>query len=73
MINSFFLFIKENSASQTDNEVSVFFQESVLVSLDKVVEGGETVGNSGNSLHLQFVSLQCCAAAHLNDEISTHL
>ena len=73
MINSFFLFVEENGPTQTDNEVSIFFQESVLVCLDKVGEGWETVGNSGDSLHLQFVALQGCTAAHLRLTISNDL
>ena len=65
LVNSFLLFVEENRPSQTDNEVRVLFQKSVLVCLDQVVEGWETVGYPGDSLHLQFVSLQCCTTAHL--------
>ena len=65
LINSFFLFVEEDSPTQTDNEVSILFQERVLVCLDQIVEGWETVGYSGNSLHLKFISLQGRTAAHL--------
>ena len=65
MINSFLLFVEENRATQTDNQVGVLFEERVLVSLDQVVEGRETVGYPGDSLHLEFVALQCRTAAHL--------
>ena len=71
LINSFFLFVEEDSPTQTDNEVSVLFQESVLVRLDQVVEGRKTVGYPGDPLNLQFVSLQGCAAAHLKNRSLT--
>ena len=73
LINSFFLFVEENSPTQTDDEVRVLFQESVLVSLDQVGEGWETVGYSGNPLHLEFVSLQGGTAAHLRNTRLTSL